>query len=205
MNLPNHPTALLATFNKTGLAEFARGLTGLDWTLYGSQETSELIRQAGIPCLDVAVVVGQPVVDHRVTTLFHSIHAALVCQDSPDHIKDMLVRIGLPRIDLVYVNFRPLPAEPDPDYQGLVTTLDQIDTGGPALVMSAIRGRRIVVTDPDDLKAVLVWLSRGRPNEDAYLTSLWSMAAGVAAAYHSRIRDRLFRLAESLTARPGQP
>ena len=54
------PKAILSVFDKTGLAEFARGLVDLGWTLLASGGTARLLQQNNLPVTEVADYTGSP-------------------------------------------------------------------------------------------------------------------------------------------------
>ena len=48
------PTALISVSDKTGIADFARALVGLGWTLVSTGGTARAIREAGLAVSDVS-------------------------------------------------------------------------------------------------------------------------------------------------------
>ena len=52
--------ALLAPYDKTGLIDFAKGLVGLGWELIATGNTERQLREAGLPVISVAEVIGFP-------------------------------------------------------------------------------------------------------------------------------------------------
>ena len=62
--------ALLSVFDKTGIADLAKGLVDAGWTLLSSGGTAAAIADAGLPVTDVADHTGSPIMlGHRVVTL----------------------------------------------------------------------------------------------------------------------------------------
>ncbi|MGD8279223.1 MAG: hypothetical protein PVH00_14390, partial [Gemmatimonadota bacterium] len=62
--------ALLSVSDKTGIAEFAKGLGDLGWELVSTGGTARALRSAGLPVRDVSEVTGHPeMMDGRVKTL----------------------------------------------------------------------------------------------------------------------------------------
>src|SRR5690349_1398762 len=110
MSTPVQKTALLSAYDKTGLEEFAFKLVSLGWNLLGSAGTAKYLNEKGIKTRDVAEIVGPPILGHRVVTLSRELHAALLATESVEDQAE-LDRLGVPRIDLVYVNLYPLEAE----------------------------------------------------------------------------------------------
>ena len=101
------PTALLSAYDKQDLAPFAQSLRALGWTLLASAGTAKYLKEQRIPTHDIAKFVGPPILGHKVVTLSREIHAALLADDSPEE-RIELAKIGIPKIDLGYVNLYPL-------------------------------------------------------------------------------------------------
>ena len=143
-------TALLSAYDKTGLETFAAKLVmhyGFD--LLASAGTAKYLADKGIKARDVSEIVGPPILGHRVVTLSREIHAALLATDSPEDQAE-LDRLGVPRIDLVYVNFYPLQEEIEKPGSTLESVIEKTDIGGPTLLRSAAKGRRITLCRPQD-------------------------------------------------------
>src|SRR5918992_214950 len=103
--------ALLAPYDKTGLIDFARGLTGLGWELLATGGTEQALREAGLPVTSVADVTKSPeMLDGRVKTLPPAIHGGLLARrDIPSHMQE-LQQLGITAIDLVANNLYPFEA-----------------------------------------------------------------------------------------------
>ncbi len=147
-------TALLSVCDKNGVVEFARELVALGFNILASRGTAKALEAGGVPVTDVASIVGEPILGHRVVTLSREIHAALLATDSPEDTAE-LERIGVPRIDLVYVNMYSLEEEIDKLDCTLASVLNKTDIGGPTMLRSAGKGRRIVMCKPEQIPAVL--------------------------------------------------
>jgi len=102
------PTALLSVSDKTGLIDFAKGLTGLGWDLISTGGTAKALRAAGIKVRDVSDVTGFPeMLDGRVKTLHPAVHGGLLAKrDVPEHVQ-ALGEHKIAPIDLVAVNLYP--------------------------------------------------------------------------------------------------
>src|SRR6056300_1021196 len=107
------PTALVSVYDKTGIAECARELHALGWSLMSSGGTASVIAEAGVPVTDVAEVTGVPaILGHRVVTLHPKVHGGILANRSdPNHQAD-LERFGIDPIDLVIVNLYPFSSDP---------------------------------------------------------------------------------------------
>ena len=70
---------LLSVTDKTGVAEFARGLHALGADLISTGGTARLLREVGIPVRDVSDVTGFPeMLDGRVKTMHPKITGAIL-------------------------------------------------------------------------------------------------------------------------------
>jgi len=175
--------ALLSVYHKEGIVEFARALVELGFKLYASGGTAKALSEAGIPVTDVAELTGRsPILRHRVITLSGEVHAGLLAADEDS---EELERLGLPRIDLVCVDLYPLQeeiAKPDSTRESVI---EQTDIGGPTMLRSAAKGRRIVICDPADRQRVIEWLKNGKPDEDKFITDIVAKAEFVVGNYCS--------------------
>ena len=83
--------ALLSVYDKTGLVDLARGLSGLGWELVSSGGTSAALAKAGIDHVEVADLTGAPeMLGGRVKTLHPTIHGGILADRSKaDHLADI--------------------------------------------------------------------------------------------------------------------
>ena len=94
--------------------------------------TATYLKSSGINnVVDVAEYVGPALLEHGVVTLHSGIHVALRAPYTPEG-DAAIAKFDIPRIDALCVEFYP------PD-------VNRIDVGGPALLTSALNGRRPVV------------------------------------------------------------
>ena len=146
--------ALLSVYDKTGIEEFARGLSALGWELVSSGGTSAALTAAGIDHVEVADLTGAPeMLGGRVKTLHPVIHGGILADRSkPDHL-DALERLGIGLIDLVVCNLYPFSSDP---------SIELIDVGGPTMVRAAAKNHDhvAVVVDPAEYAPVLEELRR---------------------------------------------
>lgn len=178
-------TALLSAYNKTGLPEFAHGLRGLGWNLLGSAGTAKYLNERDIVCRDIAEIVGPPILGHKVVTLSREIHAALLADNTPEEQAE-LDKIGVPRIDLVYVNLYPLAEEIAKPSCTLASVLEKTDIGGPTMLRSAAKGRRIVLHHQMQLRWVLALLKERAPEDTAnpvFISELVASAENAVSEY----------------------
>ena len=71
--------ALISVSDKTGILEFAKGLSSLGVEILSTGGTAKLFRENNIPVKDVSEYTGFPeMLDGRVKTLHPKIHAGLL-------------------------------------------------------------------------------------------------------------------------------
>lgn len=173
-------TALFSAYRKTtALADFAKALKAKDWDILASGGTVKFLAGEGIDSTDVATIVGGPILGHRVVTLSREIHAGLLARPEDEA---ELARLGVKRIDLVFVDLYPLAeeiAKPDATEESII---EKTDIGGPTLLRSAAKGRRIVLSDPSQFADALAYIERGAEDKK-YLASLAAAAEKVASEY----------------------
>jgi phosphoribosylaminoimidazolecarboxamide formyltransferase/IMP cyclohydrolase len=191
------PTAILSVHNKTGLVEFAKGLTDLGWTLLASGGTAKLLRENDIAVTEVADYTGSPeILGGRVKTLHPAIHGGLLARPTDeDHAQ--LLGLGWDYIDLVAVNLYPFEetiAKPVVKY---ADAIENIDIGGVTLIRAAAKNheRVTLVCEPSDYDAVLEELRNGGISEQ---TRAMLAIKGFAstAHYDTAIHNYLQRQAE---------
>lgn len=157
------PKAILSVHDKTGLVEFARGLSALGWDLLASGGTARMLRESHIPVRDVADYTGSPeVLGGRVKTLHPAIHSGLLARPTAADQAD-LADHGWDYIDLVAVNLYPFEATIARPDVTLAEAIENIDIGGVTLIRAAAKNheRVALVCDPTDYPAVLQALQAG--------------------------------------------
>ena len=175
-------TALISVSDKSRIASFAQSLVELGFVIYGSRGTAKYLNDVGILTIDVSELVGgEAILGHRVVTLSREVHAGLLARDIADDIAE-LERLGIPRLDLVCVDMYPLELEITRPGATMESVTEQTDIGGPTMIRSGAKGRRIVVCDSADQDHVLAWLKAGEP-DDGFLLDLAAKAEFTVAKY----------------------
>jgi phosphoribosylaminoimidazolecarboxamide formyltransferase/IMP cyclohydrolase len=174
-------TALLASFTKDAdLLRLGKMLTEAKWSLLGSAGTAKYLNENGIACRDVAEIVGAPILEHRVVTLSRELHAGLLSTDAD---AGELEKLGVPRIDLVYVTLYPLEktiAEGGTD----ADVIEKTDIGGPTLLRAGGKGGRITLSGPEQIDEFEKRLT-SNSFDDKYIVSLRAAAERRVAEYIS--------------------
>ncbi len=181
--------ALIAVYDKTGIAEFARALVdefGIEIISTGG--TAKHLKDAGIPVTLVEEVTGFPeMLDGRVKTLHPRIHAAILAdRDNPDHMRQ-LAEHNIQPIDMVVVNLYPFEKTAADPTCSFDDAIEMIDIGGPCLLRAAAKNHKhvlVICEDPAfyDLKlgAIRRWTDPAE-RQDA-------LVSGAISAYLSTAR-----------------
>ena len=117
------PRALLSVSDKTGLADFARGLAARGFELVSTGGTAKALQQAGLTVIAISEVTGFPeMMDGRVKTLHPLVHGGILARRArPDDLASAATH-GITLIDLVVVNLYPFvkaASNPDTPFEGL--------------------------------------------------------------------------------------
>ena len=159
------PRALLSTYDRTGLVDFARGLLSLGFELIASGGTARALGAEGLPVTPVEQITGFPeMLGGRVKTLHPAIHGGILARRTPEHLAELAAH-GLAPIDLVVVNLYPFSQTVARPGVTLDEAVEQIDIGGVALLRAAAKNFASVwvVCDPADYPLVLQALRSGTP------------------------------------------
>src|SRR5438128_11802385 len=150
--------ALVSGHDKTGIGELAQALSALGVEILSTGGTAKLIREAGVPVVDVSDATGFPeMLDGRVKTLHPKIHGGILARrDVPEHLAALDAH-GIPPIDLVVVALYPFERTVAKPGVTLAEAIEQIDVGGPTMIRAAAKNQAsvAVVTDPSQYGAVL--------------------------------------------------
>jgi phosphoribosylaminoimidazolecarboxamide formyltransferase/IMP cyclohydrolase len=154
--------ALLSVSDKTGLVEFARGLSARGVELISTGGTAKLLREAGLKVIDVAEITQVPeMMDGRVKTLHPKIHGGLLAVRGKATHEQALKDHAIPKIDLLAVNLYPFEetAASGAEFSACV---ENIDIGGPALIRAGAKNHAsvTVIVDPADYLRVLAEMEK---------------------------------------------
>src|SRR5689334_11854286 len=184
--------ALLSVSDKTGLLDFARGLTSHGVELVSTGGTAKALKDAGLKVMDVSELTGFPeMMDGRVKTLHPKVHGGLLAiRDNKEHAGAMATH-GIRPIDLLVVNLYPFEATVAKG-AGYDDCVENIDIGGPAMIRAAAKNHAdvAVVVEPEDYTAVLAELSQhGGATTLALRKKLAAKAYARTASYDAAISN----------------
>src|SRR3954449_4137795 len=149
--------ALISVSDKTGVADFARGLASLGVEILSTGGTAAALREAGLTVTDVSEFTGQEeILDGRVKTLHPRLHAALLARrEDPEHMAT-LAREGIEPIDVVCVNLYPFEQTVAGRDVAPEVAIENIDIGGPTMIRAAAKNHEgvAVLVKPESYDAV---------------------------------------------------
>ena len=155
--------ALISVYDKTGLAELARGLHDAGVAIVSTGSTAKTIAASGVPVTPVEELTGFPeVLDGRVKTLHPRVHAGLLADTrKPEHLA-ALEELGVAAFELVVVNLYPF-TETVESGASEDECVEQIDIGGPSMVRAAAKNHPsvAVVVEPLGYDGVLAAVRSG--------------------------------------------
>ncbi|NLO73103.1 MAG: bifunctional phosphoribosylaminoimidazolecarboxamide formyltransferase/IMP cyclohydrolase, partial [candidate division WS1 bacterium] len=156
--MPQIKLALLSVSDKTGLVDFARGLTEMGVKILSTGGTKRALEGAGLPVTAVEDHTGFPeMMEGRVKTLHPKIHGGLLARrDVPEHLAQAEEH-GIELIDLVCVNLYPFQQTIARPGVALEEAVENIDIGGPTMLRSAAKNFAAVtvICNPARYESVL--------------------------------------------------
>jgi phosphoribosylaminoimidazolecarboxamide formyltransferase/IMP cyclohydrolase len=172
--------ALISVYDKTGLAEFARGLATLGAEVVASGGTAAFLEEHGLEVTSVESLTEVPeLLGGRVKTLHPSVHAGILARRDREEDAEALADHGIEPFDLVCVNLYPFEREPG---------VELIDVGGPAMLRAAAKNfaHVVAVSRPAQYDAVLAELAEGEVAPETR-RRLAQEAFALTAAYDAAI------------------
>ena len=156
--------AIISVSNKSGVADFTRGLQELGIEIFSTGGTKKSLEASGIKAHSVSELTGFPeILDGRVKTLHPAVHGGILANRSlPQHLAE-LSRNHIEAIDMVVVNLYPFIETVTKEDVSLDEALENIDIGGPTMIRSAAKNfpSVLVVVDPRDYDLILQKLRQG--------------------------------------------
>ena len=184
--------ALLAVFDKSGIVDFARTLSGYGIELVSTGGTRMTLNEAGLAAREVSELTGFPeMMDGRVKTLHPAVHGGLLSiRNNPAHADAMRAHHIRP-IDLLVVNLYPFE-EAVARGASFDDCIENIDIGGPAMIRAAAKNHAdvAVIVEPTDYALVLDEFARhGGMTTLALRRRLAAKAYARTAAYDAAIAN----------------
>ena len=183
--------ALISVTEKDGLEPLARKLVELGWEIVSTGGTATKLKEAGIPCIQVAEVTGYPeMMNGRVRTLHPAIFAGIIAdRNIPEHMQEA-AKFNVVMIDMVVVNLYNFAQRP---------CINEIDVGGPSMLRAAAKNHEhvIVLADPADYRDMMLELERDGDINQAKRQLLAEKVFVITAKYDTDIRRHFQKVREA--------
>lgn len=156
-------TALISVSDKTGLADFARGLVKLNFTILSTGGTFDFLRKNKVSATRVEDLTSFPeILGGRVKTLHPRVFGGILARATKSDAAE-LAKFGIPKIDLVCVNLYPFAKTIAQKNVKFANAIEEIDIGGVSLLRAAAKNFEsvIVVSNPEQYSEVLENLKKG--------------------------------------------
>ena len=194
------PRALLSVWDKTGIVEFATGLTKLGFELVSTGGTARKLVDAGLDVMLVSDITGHPeIFDGRVKSLHPAIHGPLLARLHQDKDATELSDLGYAPIRVVACNLYPFgeaasATPPVPDE----ALLEMIDIGGPTMVRASAKNHQhvLIATNPERYGQILEAIQQAEGPQNVPVEFRQSLALEAfehTAAYDVAIAQELHR------------
>ena len=189
--------ALISVSDKTGIVDFARGLSERGVELLSTGGTFRLLQESGIAVTEVSAHTGFPeIMDGRVKTLHPKIHGGILGRRGQDDA--VMAEHDIAPIDMVVVNLYPFAQTVAKPGCSLEDAIENIDIGGPTMVRACAKNHAhtTIVVDADDYARVLAEIAaQDGAVSEATRFDLAVKAFEHTAGYDAAIADYLGQLA----------
>ena len=150
--------ALLSVYNKTGIADFAKELQKLGFTIISTGGTLKALKDAKIENIKhVSELTGFPeMLEGRVKTEHPKLVAGILAlRDNRNHM-NQLEQFEITPVHLVACNLYPFQKVTE-DGADLKTALENIDIGGPNMIRAAAKNFEhvVIVVDPSRYSQII--------------------------------------------------
>jgi phosphoribosylaminoimidazolecarboxamide formyltransferase/IMP cyclohydrolase len=200
---------LISVTDKSGVAEFARGLAGFGAEIISTGGTAKLLREAGLTVRDISEVTGFPeMLDGRVKTIHPKIAGGvLAIRGNAEHMRALAAH-GIATIDMVVVNLYAFEKAAAKEGAHVEELIENIDIGGPTLIRASAKNYQdvAVVTAPADYAGILQELKAA--GGSLSLATHWRLAKkafALTADYDRAISARLARIDAAESGLVDQP
>ncbi|MFH0846665.1 MAG: bifunctional phosphoribosylaminoimidazolecarboxamide formyltransferase/IMP cyclohydrolase [Chloroflexota bacterium] len=161
--------AIMSVSDKSGLADFARELSRLDYEIFSTGGTKKALDEARVKVTSISDLTGFPeILDGRVKTLHPAIYGGILARRGlPEHMAE-LKKNKIGTIDLVAVNLYPFVETVLRPGATFADAIENIDIGGPTLLRAAAKNFEsvLVVVDPKDYPLIIERLKSGGADVD---------------------------------------
>lgn len=153
--------AMISVSDKSGMADFAKGLVELGVEIISTGGTARELAGANVPARSIEELTGFPeMMDGRVKTLHPRLYAGLLARRDVESHLASAAEHAIGQVDLVCVNLYPFEETIAKPGVSDAEAIENIDIGGPTMVRAAAKNHDFaaVIVDPADYEEVLAEL-----------------------------------------------
>ncbi len=196
--LKDHPIkkAIISVYDKKGIVEFAKSLSGMDIDIYSTGGTLAQLNQENVKAYSIEEYIQFPeILSGRVKTLHPFIHGGILARREKKEDVQSSKEHGFFLFDLVCINLYPFEEfihsqENWSDNSFFEKAIEMIDIGGPTMIRAAAKNHHnvFILTDPSQYSTFIEEYknSRGNPS-DIYRRKLAADAFAYTTSYDSII------------------
>ncbi len=189
--------ALISVSDKSGIVEFAKGLSDQNIEILSTGGTARLLKENDIPVKLVSDYTKFPeMLNGRVKTLHPMVHGGILAmRQKEEHMKQLNEHNILP-IDMVVVNLYPFESTIKKEGVSVEEAIENIDIGGPTMIRSAAKNHTgvAVVVNPERYHQVIEEIKHNGGGISPELASNLALEAFEhTAKYDSVISDYLHK------------
>lgn len=192
MTSPSVKRALISVSDKTGLAEFAKGLVECGVEIYSTGGTKKFLQENGLNVNEVSAYTGFPeMMDGRLKTLHPKVFGGILCRhDNPSDMQG-LEEHGILTFELVVVNLYPFQETVAKPGVTMAQAIEKIDIGGPSLVRAASKNHAFttIATNASQYAGILAEIRANGCTSLETRTKLAAAAFAHTAEYDRAIAD----------------
>ena len=198
--------ALISTFDKSGVVEFAEELLALNYEILSTGGTARVLQQAGLQVTKISDFTGtNEVFGGRVKTLHPKIHGGLLMRtDDSSDLKEA-AQNGYNSIEIVAVNLYPFVEVTSQPNCNFTDAIENIDIGGPTMLRAAAKNHRYVTTicDPNDYHRVIDQLRINGVTSQELRSELAIKVFDKIVSYDTAIYNYLTNINKQQTDKPS--
>lgn len=187
LTLATDKNALFSVFDKRDSEVFAAYLQKNGWNIIASGGTATYLEKHGIQVISYSSIYGSgEMLGGRVKTIGRGKSAGLI---SKSEQREELAANNWPWLEVYCGNFYDVQGEiAKPDHTE-ESVIESSDVGGPTSALEASKGRRIVVSSPDEVDVTIKLMEQGRANGKVVRRLMAKKAYG-------RVKDHVAALEE---------
>ncbi|MCL5438819.1 MAG: bifunctional phosphoribosylaminoimidazolecarboxamide formyltransferase/IMP cyclohydrolase [Patescibacteria group bacterium] len=168
MGIINEKYALLSVYDKTGIIDFAKVLSSLNYKIISTGGTAKVLTENGIGVIPIQQITGNPEsFDGRMKTISFQIESGILFnRNNPSHVRQAR-KLKIKPIDIVVCNLYPFEKTVSKKSVLINDAIESIDVGGPTMIRAAAKNFKnvLVIVDPNDYKSISLLLHSGGVSE----------------------------------------